>query len=214
MSSKPSLAATLKLPAVQAQWQRATPRERTLVLTAAAVVVLALLWWLTLAPALRVWKQSEVQQQSLDAQLQTMQSLQVQAQALQSRPVLSADDAAKALEGSVVSLGSGARLTITGDRATLNLRNVPAGALSAWLAQARLNARALPVEAKLVRAAAPAETTPAAAPSMPPRSIAGALPLLPGAVPGAMSAAPSPAPAAAPAGSSWDGSLVLALPPR
>ena len=63
----------------------------TTLLTAAAVVELALLWWLTLAPALRVWKQSEVQQQSLDAQLQTMQALAARANALKAQPTLSRD---------------------------------------------------------------------------------------------------------------------------
>lgn len=83
-----------------------------------------------------------------------MQALASEARALQSRPALRYDDAVRALESSVKQgLGAGARLSIVGERATVTLKSVPATALAPWLSQARVNARALPVEVRLVRGA-------------------------------------------------------------
>ena len=58
---------------------------------------------------------------------------------------------------------SAAQLNVVGDRATITLKGASADALAQWLAQARSNARATPVEARLTRsatAAAPAGQTP------------------------------------------------------
>ena len=38
--------------ALQARWKALAPREQSLVLAAAGVALLALLWWVALAPAL------------------------------------------------------------------------------------------------------------------------------------------------------------------
>ena len=146
----------MKIPAVltplQTRWRALGQREQTLVRRAAMLVGLALLWWVLVAPALRTLQQADAQQRSLVGQLQRMQSLQAQAQALQSQPRISHDDALRALQASVKQgLGSSAQLNVVGDRATVTLRNAPADALAQWLAQARVNARALPSEARLVR---------------------------------------------------------------
>ena len=142
---------------VQARWQTLAAREQTLLLTAAGVVGLALVWWLLIAPPLATLRQADALQRSLDAQAQTMQALQAQALALQSQPRLSRDDALRALEASIKQrLGAGAQLNILGDRVTLTLKNIPADALAQWLVQARVNARAIPSEARLVRSANPA----------------------------------------------------------
>ena len=171
-------------------WQQTAPRERRLILSAAVLIALALLWWLVIAPPLRVWQQDATRQQQLDAQWQQLLGLQQQAQALQTRPALSHDAAARALEASMATLGSGATLSLGGERATVTLRNVPASALGPWLAQVRSNAHTLPTEAHLTRnSAAPAVRPPASA-----------------------SSAPAPAPQTAAA--AWDGTLVLMLPPH
>ena len=44
-----------------------------------------------------------------------------------------------------------ARMTVAGERVTLTLTATPADALATWLTQARVNARALPSEARLNR---------------------------------------------------------------
>lgn len=184
MSGLPSFWTAARASA-RVRWAALAPREQTWVGGAAAVVALALLWWVAVAPALRTLQNAETQRRTLDAQWATMQSLIAQAQALKSQPVINRDDALRALESSVKqTLGATAQLSVVGDRATVTLRNTPADALAQWLAQARVNARALPSEARLVRAGAPA---PGAGTSMPVAS----------------DMAPM-----------WSGSLVLSLPPQ
>jgi general secretion pathway protein M len=205
----------MKMPAalapMQAHWRTLAPREQALLLGAAWLVGLALLWWLLVLPPLRTLRQADAQQRMLDTQLQKMQVLQMQAQTLQSQPKLNRDDAVRALEASVKqSLGAGGQLNVVGDRATVTLRNVPADALAQWLTQARINARAIPAEAKLVRTVASSAggAGPAAPPLIPPprSGIPGASLLLPGQQ---AAAAPSGAGAGAIA---WDGTLVMSLP--
>jgi general secretion pathway protein M len=136
-------------------WQQLVPREKILVGAAAALVGLAIFWWLLVAPALAVLRTSDAEHRRLDAQVGRMRSLQQQAQALQTQPKINADEAARQLEASVRQrLGANARLAIAGDRVTLTLNAAPADALATWIAQARVNARALPTEARLTRNAA------------------------------------------------------------
>lgn len=140
---------------LQARWQTLAPRERSAVLLAAAVVGAAVLWWVALAPALRVLASAPAQQQRVGAQLQQMRALADEARALQSQPRLSPDDALRALETSVrARLGAQAQISAVGDRVTVTLRGVPPDVLAAWLAHARSVARALPVEARLQRGSA------------------------------------------------------------
>ena len=139
---------------VSRAWTQLAPRERRLLLLAASVVGLALLWWLALAPALATLRQAETQRAALDAQWQRMQALQAEAEALKASPRMAHDEALRALEGSVKQrLGAGAQLTVVGDRANLTLKDTPAVELTAWLAEARVDARAVPLEARLTRAA-------------------------------------------------------------
>ena len=177
----------MKMPAafapLQARWTTLEPREQALIRGAAGVIALAVLWWICIAPALSVLRQAEAQQRLVNAQLQKIQSLQAQALALQSQPKISHDDALRALETSVKQrLGTSAQFNIVGDRATVTLRNTPADALAQWLAQARVNAHAIPDEVRLVRAAPPGAA-------------------------GAVNAPAIPSAAAA-----WDGTVVLSLP--
>ncbi|MDY0106794.1 MAG: type II secretion system protein GspM [Giesbergeria sp.] len=176
------------LSALGARWQALAPREQRLLLAASALVLLALLWWLALAPALHTLRSAGPRHSALDAQLQHMQSLQAEALQLQAQPRIRPDDAQRALQTSVAeTLGASARLSLNGDRATLTLQGAPAGALATWLAQARSNARAVPQETHLTRSAPKESRAGAAAP-----------------------AARPPANAAV----RWDGTIVLALPPR
>lgn len=160
---------------LRAHWQSLAPREQNLVRAAAALVALALLWWLALAPALQTLRTAPARHSALDAQLQHLQALQAEARQLQGAPRANPDNALRALQTSVTeNLGAGARLNVAGDRATLTLQNTPAQALAPWLAQARSNAKSVPQEAHLVRS----NDSGAAAPAR------------------------------------WNGTLVLALPPR
>ena len=191
-----------------AHWRGLAPREQSMSALAGALIVLALFWWLLLAPPLRTLAQAEAQQRSLNAQLETMLGLQLQAKALQSETRINRDEAVRALEASVrLRLGSNAQISVVADSATLTLRGVPATALAEWLAQARVNAHAIPTEARLQRSTAgPAAST--ATPSLTGTSTLGGISsnafVTSFATPPALSsAAPLPA---------WDGTLVLRLP--
>ena len=186
----------MTLPAnFQARWDALAGRERLLLLLAATVVVAAALWWLALAPALATLRAADLQHRQLDAQLQQMQSMQAQATALQSQPKLGFDDAQRTLEALLKQkLGASAQMSVVGDRASVTLKGASADALAQWLTQARINARAVPSEVRLVRSATP---SPGSATS------------------GAGTAARGTGSAAsAPGNAVWDGTLVLNLPAR
>lgn len=137
---------------LRARWDALRPREQAMVAVAAAVVGAALVWLIALGPAIGTLRTSEAQRRALDAQLQHMRGLQAQAQALQAQPKQSYDEALKALELSLRQrLGTTARMMVAGERATITLTGTAADALAQWLTQARVNARALPSEARLSR---------------------------------------------------------------
>ena len=137
---------------LRAAWQRLQARERRLVALAAAVVVLALLWWLGLAPAVRTLRQAGSQRAALQAQAQQMQQLQQEATALKAMPRMTQQEALRALEAATQQrLGDNARLSVVGDRASVTLKNASATGLAQWLTDARVNARSTPVDARLMR---------------------------------------------------------------
>lgn len=147
-------ASTLFAP-LTAWWARLPARERRLLLLAAAVALGGLLWALAIAPALATLKKADSQRARLHAQWQHMQTLQAQAQTLQGLPRITQAQSQQALqEATRQTLGDSARLQISGDSATLTLQNAPAEQLAQWLHQARINARALPAQARLTRAGA------------------------------------------------------------
>ena len=83
---------------LQARWHQVSRREQRLLRAALVLVLLALLWWVALAPALATLKAAELQRRALSAQLQQMQQLQAQAKALQAQPRMAFDDARRVLE--------------------------------------------------------------------------------------------------------------------
>jgi general secretion pathway protein M len=152
--------AASRLGPLQARWSQLASRERNMLLAGATVVLIALLWQLVLAPSLRTLRTAPAQAQVLDTQLQRMQLLQTQARALQQQAPLGYDDAVRALNmATQQTLGATAQISINGERAQVTLKAASADALAQWLAQARLNARATPVEARLTRMATPGAVT-------------------------------------------------------
>ena len=137
---------------LSARWTAASPREQRAVRSAGVLVSLALVWWLLVAPPLRTLTQGPAEQRKLEVQSQKMEDLRTQAVALQALPKISRDDSLRALDTSVKQqLGASAQLNVIGDSVTVTLRNTPANALAQWLPQARMNARAIPGEARLIR---------------------------------------------------------------
>lgn len=142
-----------KLGPLQARWRTLAPRERNGVAIAASVVGVLLLWLVALQPAWRTLREVPAQVDALEAQLQQMQRLAGETRELRAQPVVSSSQAEAALRASTERLGSGAKLTLQGDRATVQLSGVQGPALAAWLAETRSAARARPVEAALTRGA-------------------------------------------------------------
>ena len=137
---------------VSARWTQLAAREKNLVRLALGLVFATLLWLLILAPALTTLRTADAQAKVLDAKLQRMQTLQAQAQSLQKQPPLGFDDALRALTAATKqTLGTSAQLNVAGDRASVTLKGASADALAQWLVQARVNARSVPLEARLVR---------------------------------------------------------------
>jgi General secretion pathway, M protein. len=137
---------------LRTRWEGLALREKMLVAGAAALVAAALVWMVALGPALATLRTADQQQRALDAQLQRMRALQLQAQAMQSQPKQNHDAALRQLELSVKQrLGTSARLVVAGERATVTLSGTQPDALAQWLTQARVSAHALPSEAHLQR---------------------------------------------------------------
>lgn len=133
-------------------WRQLKMSEKRLILVAFWLIVTALIWWLAIAPALKTIKEAPAQHRALDTQLQSMRALSAEAKNLQSQPKLGLDDAQKALQSAVTQrFGAAAQLNLTGERASLTLKNANSQELALWLSQARVNARALPSEVKLNR---------------------------------------------------------------
>jgi general secretion pathway protein M len=140
-------------PAVAA-WSRLQPREQVLCALAGCLVAGAVIWWMALAPALQILHNAPAQQDALSQQMARMQQWQTEAQTLQSQPALSHDQALRALETGVLqTLGTGSSLSVLNDRVTVVVKATAGDALAQWLAQARINARSVPAEVKLHRAA-------------------------------------------------------------
>lgn len=135
----------------QTRGAQVSPREQRLVRGALALLALVLVWFVALRPALATLRSVQSQGPQLRAQLQDMLQLQAQAQVLQALPAAQTQDSKSLLEAALATLGATAQMSLTGDRATITLEGSSADALAQWLSQARLNARARPLELHLTQ---------------------------------------------------------------
>jgi general secretion pathway protein M len=165
------------------RWQALSPREQRGVSVLGVLLAGWLFWVIAMAPALNTLRDSDNRRAQIGQQHAHMLALQNQAQALQTRTPLSRDEALRNLQG--LTPGAQMQLNVQGDRVSVQLKTVPAPILANWLAQARSQAQALPVEAHLTRSNGTGTNN----------------------MPGAATAASNSAVV-------WDGSLVLSLPNR
>ena len=136
------------------RWTRLAQREQNLVLMAGSIVLLALVWWIALAPALHSLRTAPARHAAADRELQTMLQMQAQAELLrqQSQTNNAEADVRTQLEQSLkTELGSSAQLQWLGNRAQISLTQTAAPALARWLAQVRDNSHASVAEMKLNR---------------------------------------------------------------
>lgn len=140
--------------AIKVWWSTLAAREQRWVGIAAAVVGIALLWLIAIAPALQILRKASAQHVAADLQLEAMRSQAKQAAVLREQRALGYEESLRNLENSVKqTLGSAATLTVNDTRASITLKGANADALATWLSQARINARAVPTEARLQRSA-------------------------------------------------------------
>lgn len=135
-----------------ARWATFAPRERRLMAFAAAVLGAFVLWAVAIAPAWRTLQSAPAQIDLLDLQLQQMQVLAAESVTLRAVAPVPAEQAQAALAAATERLGAPGKLSIQGDRVLLTLKSVSAAQLAAWLAEARVGARARVVDATLTRA--------------------------------------------------------------
>jgi general secretion pathway protein M len=138
----------------QAWWAGLAARERRLVSIAGAVLAFGLVWMLAVQPAWRTLQRAPAEIDRLELELQAMQRLAAEAQALRAAPPVTPDQAQAALQAATARLGAQGKLAVQGGgRAVLTLTNAGSPALRDWLAEARAGARAKPLEASLSRSA-------------------------------------------------------------
>ena len=200
------------------RWMDLSGRERLGLGLALGVLALALLWSLGVAPAWRQWQQGQGQTQALQTQWQGMQTLQAQASAWRGQNRVRPEEAVRQLQSSLTTLGPGASMVVNGDLATVQIKAATAAAVSQWLTQARVQAQALPVQARLGRSTATGASSPTGnlvAPATAGHSTTAA----PVGALGAISAPatpqnPAPSPGATPGSGLvwWEGQIVLQLP--
>jgi general secretion pathway protein M len=133
------------------RWQALAPRERRVAGWLGWAVGLALLWFVGVVPAWRNVSNAPATLDRLDAQLQQMQRLAGETTTLRALPPVGGMQAQAALKTATDALGSAARLTLGGDRATVTFTNATGTQVRYWLAEARSAARTRPVEANLTR---------------------------------------------------------------
>lgn len=141
-------------PALLARWHALSAREQLALRGTAILLALILGWQVLLAPAWRTLRQADTQQAGLQSQLQRMQTLQAQAQALQDQPRLGREQQLRALELTLAPLGVAARLDHQGGQAVVTLQQLPPTALAQWLQQLHTQARLQPAQVRLQRHAA------------------------------------------------------------
>jgi len=140
-------------------WQALPEKDRQRLLVLAAIFLALMLWTWNLAPALKTLREVPLQLSQLDAQTQQLKAMQAKAQALQKSPRIKAHEAVSLLQKTASEvLGNGARLNIEGTRATLTLSGVSADSLTQFLALARAQSQAMPIEAHLQKFSATGST--------------------------------------------------------
>lgn len=138
-------------------WQARSEQERKLLTLGSVVVVLALVWTMLIAPAIEGRAQLQKSLPQLRQQASRLQALAAQAAALSGQvPVQAARMSSASLNASLAARSlTASSLGVTGEYAKLELRGVPFGALTSWLAQVQQESRITVEDASIVAQATP-----------------------------------------------------------
>lgn len=151
---------TAWMQALHTAWLQRSVRERLWVVAGSTLLLLILLWQVGIAPAWSVWREAPARHARIDAQTRQMLQWQAQAQGLQAVARIDRREALARLQAATDRLlGPGAQLQPQGEQVLVTLQAVPADALAQWLALARNEALALPVQARLQQPQAAATPT-------------------------------------------------------
>ena len=136
-------------------WLRASAREQVALRIAATVVLLALVWWVGLQPALKTLKNARTQAPVVRAQYEQMLQMQAQAAALhaQAQEQQPVSDPKAVLQDSISTLEKNARVALAGERATVSFKQARPADLALWLEQLRLKAHSSVLEMHMTQAA-------------------------------------------------------------
>jgi general secretion pathway protein M len=139
------------MPNLSERFSALGPREQRWLPVGAGVLLLALLIGVGVLPAVHSLRTNPQEQQQADARLHTLRRLQVRAQALQVQPQLDQAVVINKLQTSASLLGGNTEISMGDQRVNLVLRSTPAKALAEWLARARTEANAVPMDARWIR---------------------------------------------------------------
>ena len=134
-------------------WLRASAREQVALRIAATLLVMALVWWVGLQPALKTLKNTRTQAPVVRAQYEQMLQLQAQAAAMRAQVQQPVSDPKAALQDSISALEKNARVSLAGERATVSFKQARPADLALWLEQVRLKAHSSVLEMHISQAA-------------------------------------------------------------
>ena len=136
-----------------ARWQGLSARERLLVRVFLGLFGVWLFVSIAIAPALRTLNSAEQHRAEVAQQAVHMRALKQRAQELQKTKPLSREESLRNLQSFTPTGNPALQMTVQGNHVLVNLKNLSASQLAAWLAQARSQAQALPDEVHITRSA-------------------------------------------------------------
>lgn len=131
------------------RWQALAGREQILLATIGVLLVLALLWWLLLQPAIKNWQQAYAGQAKWESNMQRIRTAGKQAATLRGMKSMTGEEAKKAVTDSLKLLAGTGQLAWQADTVRVTLTNTQPEALAQWLSAVRLNALSLPSSSSL-----------------------------------------------------------------
>lgn len=134
-----------------ARWTAMAPRERQMTQAAAAVLLLVIIVMVFIRPAWKSLQQTPDQLRDVSTQVGRMRALAEESLVLRQQPPVPPVQAEAALKAATERLGATARMSMQGDRASIEFTKVMGASLADWLAEVRAAARARPLEANLTQ---------------------------------------------------------------